>query len=118
MQESFKAETFVYSVYVTESDMRLTKIPAMCCFTGDSEYMYRLESPYFVSALTSVYLLKPNYMNVPLALRNGTVYYTANKVEAEKYAKTVLQTKIKAKKVEIEKLQSELQALQKSKTTF
>ena len=120
MSKPFVENTSVYSVYVSGAEIKMAKIPAMALRNNDTqEDIYRLVSHYFTSELTSTNILRTKRdMGCQLQLKYGTVYYTADKLEAEKYAKTERDKIIATKQGQIDKLKAELDVLSNSKCEF
>ena len=114
----FEADTTVYSVYVTENKMQLSKIPAMCLTNTNGTPSYRLPAPYFVDALVSTERLDNQYIGQRLRLKNGFVVYYVNKHDAEEYASEIRTEKINHKKAEIEQLKADIENFLKVKPKF
>lgn len=113
----FKPNANVYSVYSNEEEIKLDVIPAMKFRDGDN-FCYRVNGYYFTAADNSTSVFEPNKLDKILHLRYGTVLYTTNKRDAEKFAKGLRSKMIEQKKAEIEKLKADVTALLKIKTTF
>lgn len=113
----FKPNASIYSVYSTESEIKLDRLPAMK-FTDGTQNYYRLGSYYFTSADVSTSMLEPRCIDTILHLKYGTVLYTPVKSEAEKFARGLRNKMVEQKKAEITRLRAEIATLLKIKTTY
>ena len=113
----FKPNANVYSVYSNEETIKLDVIPAMK-FTDGNVSRYRVDGYYFTAADISTSVFETNKLDKILHLRYGTVLYTTNKRDAEKFARGLRSKMVEQKKAEIEKLKADVTTLLKIKTTF
>lgn len=113
----FKANANIYSVYSNEEEIKLDVIPAMKFRDGDN-FCYRVNGYYFTAADISTSVFEPNKLDKILHLKYGTVLYTINKCDAEKFARGLRAKMIEQKKSEIAKLKADVTSLLKIKTTF
>lgn len=114
----FKADCFIYCVFVSESTMKLEKIPAMKYSDNNGITAYRLVAPYFVSSLISTDQLENRYIGQLLKLNHGHVLYYSNKADAEEYAREVRHNVIQQKKAEIAQLKSDVGNFLKASIKF
>lgn len=114
----FKADCFIYSVYVSESTMKLEKIPAMAYMDSNGIMAYRLAAPYFVGSLISTDQLENRYIGQYLKLNHGHVLYYSNKADAEEYAREIRHKVIQRKKAEMAQLRSDIGNFLKASIKF
>ena len=96
MLSPFVADSLLYVVYDTDTDVAVEELPVMTIHNGDGSLLcYRTEKAYKVASNISTHFFEQQHLNTVLPLTTGRVRYITSKAEAERVAHELYEEKIR-----------------------